>query len=221
MFSDVLLPWTEAGGFADNWAEGLAFVALGIAGALVTIYLFLGEFLPSMGGKAEYEALLIEVEDLSKRRDAQIALREAQTRDEMTLSAEQLAEADRLTKELGNIIEAKEKNAARLRGEILRVGFPLYVCLGGIFAVLFATNALQALLIGFGWTALADRIGLKRELDEKTRKRDEQISKLSHEAEQTDGLRRELRARQASLDAVTGQLARHITSTPDDRDAKP
>ena len=204
--SDVLLPWIESGGFGDNWGEGLGFAGLGIVGALVTIYLFLGGFLPSMGGKAEYEATRLEIEDLTKRRDQQITLRELHTRDEAAVSAERLMEADKLTDDLGDIIEAKEARAAKLRRELIAIGFPLYVLLGGVFGVLFATNALQAILIGFGWTAVADRIGLRRELDEKSRQREEEINKLTEKAEASERLRQELATTQDALRKTTKEL---------------
>ena len=209
--SDVLFPWIESGGFEANWAEGLGFAGLGIVGALVTIYLFLGGFLPSMGGKAEYEATRLEIEDLAKRRDKQITLREQHTRGDAGIPAERLAEADKLTDDLGEMIEAKEARAAKLRRELIAIGFPLYVVLGGVFAVLFASNALQAILVGFGWTAVADRIGLKRELDEKSRQREEEINKLTERAEAAELLRQELGTTKEALRKTTEELGSAVT----------
>jgi hypothetical protein len=209
--SDVLFPWIESGGFEANWGEGLGFAGLGIVGALVTIYLFLGGFLPSMGGKAEYEATRLEIEDLTKRRDKQISLREQHARGDAAISMERLAEADKLTDDLGTMIEAKEARAAKLRRELIAVGFPLYVVLGGVFAVLFASNALQAILVGFGWTAVADRIGLKRELDEKSRQREEEINKLTERAESAELIRQELATTKEALKKTTEELASAVT----------
>lgn len=209
--SDVLFPWIESGGFDANWGEGVGFAALGIVGALVTIYLFLGGFLPSMGGKAEYEATRLEIGDLAKRRDKQIALRELHTRGEAGVAAERLQEADKLTDDLGAIIEAKEARAAKLRRELIAIGFPLYVVLGGVFAVLFASNALQAILVGFGWTAVADRIGLKRELDEKSLQREEEINKLTERAEAAEMLRQELATTKDALRKTTEELGSAVT----------
>jgi hypothetical protein len=213
--SDVLFPWIDSGGFDANWGEGVGFMALGIVGALVTIYLFLGGFLPSMGGKAEYEATRLEIGDLAKRRDKQITLRELHTRGEAGVSAERLEEADKLTDDLGAIIEAKEARAAKLRRELLAIGFPLYVVLGGVFAVLFASNALQAILVGFGWTAVADRIGLKRELDEKSRQREDEINKLTEQAEAAEMLRQELTTTKGALRKTTQELGSAVTRAAD------
>lgn len=212
--SDVLFPWIESGGFDDNWAEGLGFAALGIVGALVTIYLFLGGFLPSMGGKAEYEATRLEIEELARRREKQLTLRELYTRGEPGIRAERLEQADKLTDDLGAIIEAKEARAAKLRRELVAIGFPLYVVLGGVFAALFATNALQAILVGFGWTAVADRIGLKRELDEKSRQRGEEINKLTERAESAAALQQELATTKEALKKTTQELGKALTRAP-------
>jgi hypothetical protein len=209
--SDVLFPWVDSGGFDANWGEGLGFAVLGIVGALVTIYLFLGGFLPSMGGKAEYEATRLEIGDLIRRREKQITLRELYTRGESGISEERLDEADKLTDDLGSMIEAKEARAAKLRRELIAVGFPLYVLLGGAFAVLFATNALQAVLVGFGWTAVADRVGLRSELDEKSRQREDEINKLTDKAEAAELLRQELETTKEALRKTTSELASAVT----------
>src|SRR6266850_8389726 len=75
--SPTIFPWAaKPGGATGNWLEGLVFGLVGVVGALVTVYLFLGDFLPSMGGKAEYEALRLEIADLEKRRDKLLTLRE-------------------------------------------------------------------------------------------------------------------------------------------------
>ncbi len=209
--SDVLFPWIDSGGFEANWGEGLGFAVLGIVGALVTIYLFLGGFLPSMGGKAEYEATRLEIDDLAKRREKQITLRELYARGEAGIAKERLEEADKLTDDLGGMIEAKEARAAKLRRELIAIGFPLYVLLGGVFAVLFATNALQAILVGFGWTAVADRIGLRSELDEKSRQREDEINKLTDKAQAAELLRQELETTKDALSKTTSELASAVT----------
>jgi hypothetical protein len=183
--SDVwgnFFPWSSDEGFSSNFLSGLGLALLGVFGALVTIYLFLGEFLPSMGGKAEYEAIGLELEDLVNRRDKQLAPRERFTRDSHPMDTEQRDEAAKLTQDLNGIIQSKEKAAQKVKRELVAMGFPLYVLLGGAFAVLLASNAPQALLIGFGWTAVVDRFGLKRELGEKSRKRDSASVKLVEEA---------------------------------------
>ena len=56
-----------------NILLGVVYFLLGCTGALVTVYLFLGEFLPSMGGKTEYRLTKIELEEFKKRRGYEYA----------------------------------------------------------------------------------------------------------------------------------------------------
>lgn len=179
---DGLFPWANDGGFADNWLSGLGLGLLGIVGGLVMLYLFLGDFLPSMGGKAEYERLNLEVEDLAQRRDAQLKPRESFVRGKSSLGTIERDEATKLINDFNRIIVHKEEMARRAKRGVVVIGFPLYVVLGAAFAVLVASTAIQALAIGFGWTAVADRLGLKREEDSKKQSRDRQSAALSEAA---------------------------------------
>lgn len=188
------LPWVDPGGFDANIGEGIAFFALGLVGALVTIYLFLGEWLPSMGGKAEYETLQIEVEDLEDRRNVLMALREDFTGGAGELSDEQRDEAKNLSEEIGAEIGTKTARADALHRRILAQGLILYAFLGGAFAVLFAETLVQGMLIGFGWTAIADRFGLKREEAAKAGRRDQEIGKLEKAAGEGEDAQIELAA---------------------------
>jgi DNA repair exonuclease SbcCD ATPase subunit len=207
-----LFPWIESGGFDRNWAEGLGLIALGVVGALVTIYVFLGDWLPSMGGKADYEALKIEIDNLKRRWNKQINLRERYTIKEAEIASERIAEADKLCTDLAAEIEARATEAGSLRRNLSGVGLPLYAILGGAFAVLFAENAAQAILIGFGWTAIADRLGLKRELDKKTERREQEISKLEEEADAAESAREELKAVKRALTEANQQLATRLAA---------
>jgi hypothetical protein len=193
------LPWVDAGGFSDNIGTALGFFSLGLIGALVTIYLFLGEWLPSMGGKAQYETLLLEIDELTDRRDVLMSLREDFTEGGDELSAERREEAKHLSEELQGEAEAKTKRAETLHRRILAQGFLLYALLGGAFAVLFAETLMQALLVGFGWTAVADRFGLKREESEKAPRRDQEIRKLEKAAEEGEDAKRALEAIKQAL----------------------
>ena len=75
--SDFLFSWAYAqGGFSGNWQVGLALGLAGAAGGLVSVYLFLGEFLPSMGSKGEYEAGRLDLEERRQRRDRLLELRD-------------------------------------------------------------------------------------------------------------------------------------------------
>lgn len=197
-----LFPWADDGGLDDNWLSGLGLAILGMIGALVTLYAFLGGFLPSMGGKAEYEKLGEEIETLSQRRDAQLKPRESFVRGSSSLSEEEREEATRLTEDFNRIIEQKEAAARKLHRSLLAVGFPVYVVLGAAFAVLLASTALQAIAIGFGWTAVADRLGLKREEEEKKRTRAEETETIVNAAKETE----KTKAKLAAVEKQAGEM---------------
>ena len=183
--SDVwsgFFPWATNGGVSDNLLTGLGFAALGIAGALILIFGLLGSYLPSMGGKAEYDALQVEIKALAERRDKQLASRERFVRDGEDPGAERRQEAAGLTDDLSRVIESKEEEARRKYRQALSLGIPIYVLVGGALAVLVASNALQALLIGFAWTSIADRLGLKREQTEKKTINNANVEKLENAA---------------------------------------
>jgi uncharacterized protein YlxW (UPF0749 family) len=78
------------------------------------------------------------------------------------------------------------------RWRLFTLGFPLYVVLGGFFALAFARDVFQALLIGFGWTAVADRFGLSREEAVRREFRDKQIEELRQQAAGVEPLTQEL-----------------------------
>jgi hypothetical protein len=184
-----VFPWlARPGGFAANWTTGLGHFVLGVVGALITVYLFLGEFLPSMGGKTLYELTRQELDDQKKRRDAAVIDREKlgqalSGRDK--LPADEAAAIDvRLRASEGLLlgfdrhIRRLEREAGRERWRLFLLGFPMYVVLGGFFATAFALNTIQAVLIGFGWTAVADRIGMQKELAVKKQLTSEQINRV-------------------------------------------
>jgi hypothetical protein len=185
-----IFPWAEDGGVSKNWRDGLFLFIVGFVGALATVFLFLGEFLPSMGGKADYDAVLGETEVLKKQRDEAIATR---TRllaaadvagGDVAWRKEQLRGQEGLTQDLDTVIAREEKRSTTLKWRLGLLGMPMYLLLGGFFAAAFATNFLQALLFGFGWTAVAERIGLKRETEAKVQRKDEIVAALPDQAQQ-------------------------------------
>jgi hypothetical protein len=205
--TDAVFPWVESGGVEDNWLEGLGFALLGLVGALVTIYLFLGDFLPSMGGKAEYDLLKLEISGLEQRRNRQLELRESYSSGDKSVSQERLRVAERLSDDLAAAISEKQAEASSQRRSLLALGLPIYVVLGAGFAVLFATNLLQAILFGFGWTAVAERFGMKRELDEKSKARDQKLEGIVAQAEESQDAKRQLETAQSEREALRASVA--------------
>lgn len=165
--------------YPDNWGQGGLYFLLGLAGALVTVYLFLGEMLPSMGGQVEYERTRITLEHYVEQREELINKRNevALGRADEGLHADSL---DKLSKDLNDITELLEKRLRSERWRLFALGFPIYLVLGGFFSAAFASNFLEALVIGFGWTLIADRLGLQRKDAQLQILRESDVNKLKN-----------------------------------------
>ncbi len=163
--------------YPDNWGQGGIYFLLGMAGALVTVYLFLGEMLPSMGGQVEYERTRVTLEHYLEQREELINLRNdvalGQADDDVNSAV-----LDRLSDDLNGITELLETRLRSERWRLFFLGFPIYLVLGGFFAAAVATNFLEALVIGFGWTLIADRLGLERKNAQLQVLREKQVNEL-------------------------------------------
>jgi hypothetical protein len=182
------------GGFHGDWARGLAYFLLGFVGAAVTLYFFAGGLLPSMG-RGQLTVLETERAQWERRRDRKLDAVEK------TPSGAEGTKQKWLYERSAAQVTALDARIDRERGALLKVGVPLYLFLGGFFAAMFATNLIQAALIGFGWTAVVERFGLKREQETRKDSRDDLIDTLQTEAAQRANYIRDLE--KASNDVLT------------------
>lgn len=171
----ILFGWHVTG----DWGTGWLYFVLGMAGALVTVYLFLGEFLPSMGGKANLarDEIVLEEYQAVRRSISEIRQRAALGHPD-SVAEGQLKAAEALSDDLDNMIMFLERRIRSERWRLFALGFPMYVVLGGFFAMALAGNFLEAIVIGFGWTVVADRLGLERETAVRKEIRDTEIGKI-------------------------------------------
>jgi hypothetical protein len=211
--SDLFLPWVDSGGFGDNVGEGIAFVVVGLIGSMITAYYAAGGFLPSTGGKADYDALMLEHDDLRERHDELSAVVESFAVGDAEVSAERREAALKSAKAVARRMDSVAADAKALKRSILARSLPFYLLIGPAFAVLFAENLAQALIIGFAWTLLAERFGLKNEQEAKDRMRRDDIAKLEDEAKKSERHRNEAaearadaRAKQQKLDATEAAM---------------
>lgn len=213
--SGVIFGWADAGGLSSNALEGVGYALLGFLGALVTAFFYLNDFLPSVGGTAEYLEVREDVTALKQRREKIRAAREKYALEtEGELAAQRLAELNRLDDDYTAGIGTNERWLRKERLRAYRSALPMYLILGSAFAVLFATNPLQGLLIGFGWTAVADRAGLKRQSADRQEKREEKIQTIEQVAiEEVVAARAEAhRARVDVLEATNRLEAERATT---------
>lgn len=178
----IMLAWLFPDEGDPDWTDGVVLFFLGVLGALVTAYLFLGEFLPSMGGKAEYDSDTWDLKTKKGERDKLIEERGRLARASPVNSA-QVSALEKMSDDLAANIDQIEERRRSERWRLLAVGIPVYILVGGAFATIFATTFAQGLLIGFGWVAVADRLGLKKEKEARTDIREKEIEKLETEAE--------------------------------------
>lgn len=190
----ALFPWAfEDGGFSGNYLRGLVLYLLGTVGARIAVYSTLGDFLPSMG-RGEYNRLDAELQALRRQRDETLKQRKTLT----DRGEDPPADLSRLSDSYMTLVKDKEASLSRLRWRLILMGVPLYIVLGGFAAAAIASSLTLALAIGFGWTAVLDRVGLGRELAKATPER----------AEAVDELERETRAARAELNAMTAENQR-------------
>ena len=201
-----ILGWYGRG----DWLTGLVFFIAGIFGALVTAYLFAGEFLPSMGGyTVEYRKYEETLKAYQERLDQLTELR-MKLAEEPAVPGQPRLDPTYLNEVFDDIRQRTldlEKYLRSERWRLYLIGAPMYLVLGGFFAAALARNPLEAILVGFAWVAAAQNIGLRREEAERreiretqTARKDEKIKDLSGQNEQLKGVATEL-ANQLSANA--------------------
>jgi RTX calcium-binding nonapeptide repeat (4 copies) len=206
---EIVLGWLFPAEGDPDWTTGIVYFLLGMAGALVTTYLFLGEFLPSMGGKAQYEADEWDLKNKKESRDKLGEERGLLAR-ETPVNESKLRALESMSKDLSAEIDEAQRVHRSERWRLTALAIPVYVVLGGAFATAFATTLPQALLIGFGWVAVADRLGLKRETDARDDLRGKEIEKLEQDANQSTEEAVKLRDERQRLEGGLTEAAKQL-----------
>lgn len=160
---DTLFPWFQAPEpLAERLGIGGLQLLLGLIGALVTLYAYNRDFLPATGGRAHLRILETELADAKAKHAQSLIAREELVAD-AAVEQYRLDAAAAVTADRQRTVTALTSQATRERRAVLRLSIPLYLILGPLFAVMLAQSQLQALAIGFGWTAFAQSLGLSRE----------------------------------------------------------
>lgn len=162
----AFFPWISlSNGFEADWAVGLVYAAIGIVGALVFIYFAFDEALPGMGGRTRVNDLEADLRELERQRKGVVDRRQ-ELLGAGSVDKDRLDGLDSLTKAYDEQVRVRQAEIAQARRMRLAAGIPLYVILGGVVASAFATNLLQAVIIGFGWTGVVQSIGLRQRTEE-------------------------------------------------------
>lgn len=186
-----------------DWQLGAALAGAGVVGALITLYLLLGEPLPLLGNTVRITELRLRLSYLEKKRRA-ITETRLRLADQDPLPTERLGALEGISNTHSEEITCvqSELNQEVRRG--LRWGVPLYVLLAGLIAAAFATNLIQALVVGFGWTTILDRLGVKQQESEREDRRAEYLGDITRDR---DAQIAELRAKLASSEVHAASLA--------------
>ena len=174
-----------------NYGLGIAFFILGFIGALVAIFGLIGGVIPGTNGKAQLDVQMARLENEEKRLEQLI--NDANTNPELLKAVEIAVNniRDDITHE-----RRKQFNQAAI----------IYLILGAFFAAMLATNMLQAIVIGFGWTAIVGVLGLKNDHEYRSNKKDEVIEKLEQKNEQLTALQENL---SKQIDELSEKITEH------------
>lgn len=166
-----LLTWATA--TPPDWGRGALLAGMGLVGALVTIFGLIGGVVPGTAGQAQIDADTARLKRLSEELEKLIT---ASTRDPATITA----------------VEATVNNLRDdLRAERWRqfaIATLLYAILGAAVSTLLASDVLQALVIGAGWTGLLGSLGLKRDYAERKELKDTALERTVERAEKAEAL---------------------------------
>lgn len=178
--NEIIFPWW------DDWKLGGLYAVMGFAGALVTIFFLIGGAVPGTVGAARIEAGLKRIDEWEKALNARI---EAKA-DPEDIKAVEVA--------LNNYRD----DVRSMRRWQFTLASVLYAILGAFFALMLAGNALQALIIGAGWTSYIGVVNLKRDSDQRKVVKNEVIDQLLAASSQKQGTGLQLEAEAAVAKAL-------------------
>jgi hypothetical protein len=168
---DLANLFTWATSNPPNWGLGGLYAALGLVGALFTVFGLVGSAVPGTAGKAKIDADTERLKRLTERFEE---LATVNPPDSAAITA---------------VGDQVDKIRDDLRNDTLSqfaIASILYVVLGAFFAMMLAQDILQAILMGAGWTAAVGTLGLKKDFEKRKEVKDDVAEKLLSRAEELE-----------------------------------
>lgn len=164
-----LFTWTKT--TPPDWGRGALFAGLGVIGALVTIFGFIGGAVPGTAGQAKIDVDTERLDRLSQRLEELITV--------TTPDAAAIAAVENTVNNLRDDLRAE-------RWRQFGIAAVVYVILGAFFSTLLAQDMLQALVIGAGWTVSLGTLGLKKDYSERKAAKDATLEKTLERVKKTE-----------------------------------
>lgn len=164
-----LLTWART--TPADWGRGALFAGMGVVGALITIFGLIGGAVPGTAAQAKIDADTARLERLSEQLEKLI-----------TSSAPDAAVIKVVESAVNNLRDDLRAERWRQFG----IAAVLYAVLGAAVSTLLATDILQALVIGAGWTSFLGVLGLKRDYAERKELKDTALEETAERAKKAE-----------------------------------
>lgn len=166
-----LLTWARE--TPPDWGRGALFAGVGVIGALITIFGLIGGAVPGTAGQAKIDADTVRLERHSEQLEKLI-----------TTSPPDAAGIAAVENAVNNLRD--DLRAERWRQFAIAAVF--YAVLGAAISTLLATDILQALVIGAGWTSFLGALGLKRDYAERKELKDTALEATAERAKKAEDI---------------------------------
>lgn len=153
----LLFSWARS---PINWTQGLIFSLTGLVGGLITIFTLIGGTIPGTYGQAQIEIDRERLERISRTLEVLIQSQDS--------NAEKIHEVENAANNLRDDLRAE-------RWRQFTTASLLYGFLAAFFSAALATNLLQAIVIGAGWTSFLGSVGLQSDFRRRKEFKDEAL----------------------------------------------
>jgi hypothetical protein len=164
-----LLTWAKT--TPPDWGRGALLAGLGLVGALITIFGLIGGVVPGTAGQAKIDADTARLERLSEQLEKLI-----------TTARPDAAAIAAVESTVNNLRDDLRKE----RWRQFAIATIFYAVLGAAVSTLLATDIVQALVIGAGWTSFLGTLGLKRDYAERKALKDTTLEKTLERAKKAE-----------------------------------